>query len=98
MAWRTRTSLRISLRPVDVDADVHALHAVAGVEFEAFVGEAFDLVWRHVGGDVDFTALECGDAHGRFGHVTEGHFFDDGGAVGVVFPAFEGDVAVALPG
>ena len=49
---------------VDVDADVHALHAVAGVELEAVGGEAFDLVGRHVGGDVDFTALEGGDAHG----------------------------------
>ena len=83
---------------VDVDADVHALHAVAGVELEACGGEAFDLVGRHVGGDVDFTALEGGDAHGRFGHVAEGHFFDDGYAAGVVFPAFEGDVAVTLPG
>ena len=51
-----------------------------------------------MGGDVDFTALEGGDAHGCFRHVAEGHFFDDGRAVGVAFPAFEGDVAVALPG
>ena len=83
---------------VDVDADVHALHAVTGVELETVGGEAVDLVRRHMGGDVDLIAPEGGDAHGCFGHVAEGHFFDDGDAIGVGFPALEGDVAVALPG
>ena len=83
---------------VDVDADVHALHAVAGVEFKAVGGEAVDLVRGHVGGDVDLIAPEGGDAHCGFGHVAEGHRFDNGQVAGEIIPALEGDVAVALPG
>ena len=83
---------------VDVDADVHALHAVAGVEFKAVGGQAVDLVRGHVGGDVDLTAPEGGDAHCGFGHVAEGDRFDNRQVAGEIFPALEGDVAVALPG
>ena len=68
------------------------------VEFKAVGGEAVDLVRGHVGGDVDLTAPEGGDAHCGFGHVAEGDRFDNRQVAGEIFPALEGDVAVALPG
>ena len=47
---------------------------------------------------MDLTAPEGGDAHCGFGHVAEGHRLDNRQVAGEIFPALEGDVAVALPG